>query len=102
MAKDSWGTVKLPNGDRKEVRREGNSVHVRNPGTERHTTVTLNDFLGALVIEMDRKNGVPIEGVHLVEAINMSDNPLQWKHMTFIFGILAITGLLGSILSMFE
>jgi hypothetical protein len=102
MQKDSWGTVKLPNGQRKEVRREGDKVHVRDPGTEIHTTVPLNDFLGALVIEMDRKMQRPIEGVHLVEAIKLSDNPLQWKSMALIFGILSVTALIANIASFFE
>ncbi|MCK5252008.1 MAG: hypothetical protein KAQ96_03630 [Thermoplasmata archaeon] len=90
MAIDSWGTVKLPNGQRKEVRREGDKGHVRDPGSDVHTTVPLNDFLGALVNEMDKQLQQPIEGVHLVEAIKMSDNPMQWKILTYVFGLMAL------------
>ncbi len=85
MAIDSWGTVKLPNGQRKEVRREGDKVHVRDPGAEAHTTVALNEFLGALVVEMDKKNDRQMEGGHLVEAIKMSNNPIQWKFFAYLF-----------------
>ena len=85
IAIDSWGTVKLPNGQRKEVRREGDKVHVKDPGAGSHITVALNDFLGSLVVEMDKKNDRPMEGGHLVEAINMSNNPFQWKFFTYMF-----------------
>jgi hypothetical protein len=65
-------------------------------------TVALNDFLGALVVEMDREKGDPIEGVNLVEAIKMSDNPLQWKALTFVFGIMAFSSVIANIIAMFE
>ena len=85
--RDSWGTVKLPNGQRKEVWREGETMKVRDPGMEEHTTVPLDKFLTALVADMDKRAGRPIHGNHLVEAIRMSTFPFQWKFYAYAFHI---------------
>jgi hypothetical protein len=85
--RDSWGTVKLPNGQRKEVWREGDTMKVRDPGEEEHVTVPLGEFLSALVVDMDRKAGRPIHGDHLVDAVKMSTFPFQWKFYAYAFHI---------------
>ena len=95
--KDSWGTVTLPDGQRKEVWREGDKIHVREPGKEIHTTIPLNDFLGALVVEMDKKVERPMHGNHLVEAIKMSPLPFVWKFGTYMFYVTLFALLVANI-----
>jgi hypothetical protein len=89
--RDSWGTVRLPNGQRKEVWREGDTMKVRDPGMEEYVKVPLSEFLTALVVEMDKKAGRPIHGNHIVEAVKLSTFPFQWKFYAYAFHIFLFT-----------